>query len=163
MHVRRARREDLPAVGELTAAAYEDFLHGPDDPYVQQLRDAGARFAEAELWVAVTEDDHEVLGAVTICPEGSPWREIAAAHEGEFRMLAVAPEAQGGGVGEALVRFCLDRMREVGCAAVVLSSLAEMSGAHRIYERLGFHRVPDRDWEPYAGVRLIAYRKDLAG
>jgi ribosomal protein S18 acetylase RimI-like enzyme len=162
MHVRRARYEDLPAVGDLTVAAYEDFLDGPDDPYTDQLRNAEARLLEAELWVAVAEDDREVLGAVTICPDGSPWREIGVADEGEFRMLAVAPAAQGKGVGERLVSFCLDRFREVGSTAVVLSSLAEMSAAHRIYERLGFQRVPDRDWEPYPGVPLIAYRKDLA-
>ena len=162
MHVRRARYEDLTAVGELTVAAYEEFLDGPDDPYVDQLRNAEARFAEAELWVAVDEDDRRVLGAVTICPDGSPWREIGVADEGEFRMLAVAPGARGRGIGEALVRFCLDRFREVGSTAVVLSSLAEMSSAHRIYERLGFQRAPDRDWEPYAGVHLIAYRKDLS-
>lgn len=163
MHVRRARYEDLTAVGELTVAAYEEFLDGPDDPYIDRLRNAEARFHEAELWVAAAaDDDTAVLGSITICPDGSPWREVGRADEGEFRMLAVAPDAQGQGVGEALVRFCLDRFREVGSTAVVLSSLAEMSAAHRIYERLGFERLPDRDWEPYPGVRLIAYRKDLA-
>jgi ribosomal protein S18 acetylase RimI-like enzyme len=162
MHLRRARHEDLAAVGELTVAAYETFLDGTDDPYVAHLRNAEARFREAELWVAVEEDDRQVLGSVTICPEGSPWREIAASGEGEFRMLAVAPHAQGRGVGAALVSFCLDRFREAGCTAVVLSSLAEMAPAHRIYRRLGFQRVPERDWEPYPGVPLITYRKDLA-
>jgi len=149
-------------VGELTVAAYEKFLDGPDDPYADQLRNAEARFLEAELWVVVGEDDREVLGSVTISPEGSPWREIGMAGEGEFRMLAVAPEAQGRGVGSALVRFCLDRFREVGCTAVVLSSLAEMHAAHRVYEGLGFERLSERDWEPYPGILLIAYRKDLA-
>jgi ribosomal protein S18 acetylase RimI-like enzyme len=162
MHVRRARHEDLADVGDLTVAAYEEFLDGPDDPYTAQLRNAEARFHEAELWVMVDQDDRLVLGAVTICPEGSPWREVGLAGEGEFRMLAVAPAAQGRGVGNALVSFCLDRSREIGCGAVVLSSLAEMSTAHRIYERLGFVRLPQRDWSPYQGVRLITYRKDLA-
>jgi ribosomal protein S18 acetylase RimI-like enzyme len=162
MQIRRARHEDLAAVGELTVAAYEEFLDGADDPYADQLRNAEARFSEAELWVAVDEDGRRVLGSVTICPDGSPWREVGRSDEGEFRMLAVAPGAQGRGVGNALVSFCLDRFREVGCTAVVLSSLAEMTSAHRIYERLGFDRTPERDWEPYPGVHLIAYRKDLA-
>jgi ribosomal protein S18 acetylase RimI-like enzyme len=161
MHIRRARHDDLAAVGELTISAYDEFLDGPDDPYVDRLGNAEARFLEAELWVAVEEDAH-VLGSVTICHEGSPWREIGVAGEGEFRMLAVAPDAQGLGIGNQLVGFCLDRFREVGSGAVVLSSLAEMSTAHRIYERLGFVRLPERDWEPSPGVRLIAYRKDLA-
>jgi hypothetical protein len=32
-----------------------------------------------------------------------------------------------------------------------------MTPAHRIYERLGFVRAPDRDWEPEPGIRLVAY------
>ena len=143
-------------------AAYEEFLDGPDDPYADKLRNAEARSAEAELWVAVDGDDLQLLASVTIAPEGSPWREVAMPDEGEFRMLAVAPEAQGRGVGHALVSFCLDRFREMGCTAVALSTLAEMAKAHRLYERLGFRRLPERDWEPYPGVRLIAYRKELA-
>ena len=36
-----------------------------------------------------------------------------------------------------------------------------MTAAHRIYERHGFERVPDRDWSPVPGVHLIAFRKEL--
>lgn len=162
MHIRRARDEDLETVVAITFGAYEPFLEGPDDVYAERLRNAEARDLEAELWVAVGEDDRLVLGTVTICPDGSPWREIGLADEGEFRMLAVAPEAQGRGVGEALTRFCVARFREVGAVAVVLSTLPEMHAARRLYERLGFQRLPERDWEPYPGIPLIAYRKDLA-
>jgi ribosomal protein S18 acetylase RimI-like enzyme len=76
-------------------------------------------------------------------------------------MLSVAPEAQGRGAGSALVQFCLDRFREAGATAVVLSTLSEMHGAHRIYERLGFERLPERDWTPLPDVALLAYRKEL--
>ena len=106
MLIRPAAPADLAAVGEVTAAAYAPFTLGPDDPYVARLRDAASRAEQAELWVAVTDDPHgpgEVLGSVTTCPPGSPWREIAEPGEGEFRMLSVAPGAQGQGVGSALV------------------------------------------------------------
>jgi ribosomal protein S18 acetylase RimI-like enzyme len=162
MHIRRAREDELVAVGDLTVAAYADWLEGERDPYADHLRNAEARFREAELFVAVDHGDHRLLGTVTICPEGSPWREIGLADEGEFRMLGVAPEARGQGVGAALTQFCLDRFREVGATAIVLSTLPEMSAAHRIYTRLGFERIPDRDWRPYPDTLLIAFRKDLA-
>jgi len=32
-----------------------------------------------------------------------------------------------------------------------------MTAAHRIYQRLGFERVPERDWSPIAGVDLLAF------
>jgi ribosomal protein S18 acetylase RimI-like enzyme len=76
-------------------------------------------------------------------------------------MLAVAPEAQGRGVGAALVGFLLDRYRQRGLHGVALSTLAEMTTAHRIYERLGFTRAPEHDWSPLPGVRLIAFHLDL--
>jgi ribosomal protein S18 acetylase RimI-like enzyme len=162
VRLRRATQADLARAGELTVAAYSEFTLGPADPYVERLRDAAARDREAELWVATPEDrDDEILGCVTICPPDSPWRELAGPDEGEFRMLAVAPEARGRGVGEALARMCLDRFRDEGAQAVVICSLREMKAAHRVYDRLGFRRAPQLDWEPVAGVELLGYRVEL--
>jgi len=161
MRIRRARGDDIAAVGEVTVAAYADFTAGDADGYVQHLRDAASRDREAELWVATPDDSDEILGTVTITPSGSPWREIARDGEGEFRMLAVAPAAQGQGVGTALVDLVLDRFRADGARAVVMSTLPVMMAAHRIYERAGFVRDPERDWSPLPGVDLISYRVDL--
>ena len=161
MRLRRATPRDHAAVGEVTVAAYESFTLGATDPYVEHLRNAAARDLEAELWVATPDDSDEILGTVTICREGSPWRELGGHDEGEFRMLAVAPGAQRSGVGEALVRLVMDRFREEGATAIVMSSLPQMSDAHRLYERLGFERTPERDWKPVPHVQLIAYRLDL--
>jgi hypothetical protein len=44
---------------------------------------------------------------------------------------------------------------------VVICSLPEMTAAHRVYDRLGFRRVPELDWEPVAGVELHGYRIDF--
>ncbi|HTW14178.1 MAG TPA: GNAT family N-acetyltransferase [Nocardioides sp.] len=159
--VRRATPADYASAGAVTVAAYDPFTgDAADDDYVARLADAASRDAEAELWVATT-DEGTLLGCVTICPPGSRWREIARDDEGEFRMLAVAPDAQGRGVGRALVGLVLDRFRDDGASAVALSSLREMTAAHRLYERLGFTRLPERDWKPRPEVDLIAFRKEL--
>src|SRR4051794_17657930 len=162
MHLRRARPEDYGAISAVTLEAYRPQLSESSAAYAEVLGNAEARDLEAELWVAVGPDDREVLGTVTICPDGSPWREIANADEGEFRILAVAPQAQGRGIGEALVRHVLDRFREQGATAVVLSTTPGMAAAHHLYERLGFVRCPERDWSPVPGVDLITYRLELA-
>lgn len=159
MRIRRVRPEECERVGGISVAANLQFL-SPDDDYVTLLRDAARRDREAEVWVAVDEFD-EPLGSVTICPPGSPWRELARDGEGEFRMLAVHPDAQGRGVGRLLVQHVLDTCRDRGDRAVVLSSLERMRAAHRVYERLGFVRRPDLDWDPIEGVHLIAYAADL--
>lgn len=154
VELHRARPDDLEAAGEVTVAAYAPFTEGEKDFYLAELRDTPRRAREADLWVAVEGD--RVVGTVTICPDGSPWREIATDEEGELRMLAVAPEAQGRGVGAALMGVVL---RELAGRPIVLSSLAEMAAAHRLYRRLGFERLPERDWSPAPGVDLVAFRR----
>ena len=157
LQVRAALPSEYPAVTEITVAAYVDGGYiPPDADYATELGDTLTRAAGAEIWVA--SDGARVLGSVTWCPAGSTWREIARDDEGEFRMLAVAAEARGRGVGEALVRACLDRARADGLAGVAISTMDMMTGAHRLYERLGFSRVPEADWSPVSGVCLLAFR-----
>jgi ribosomal protein S18 acetylase RimI-like enzyme len=76
-------------------------------------------------------------------------------------MLAVHPEARGRGAGQALAELCDERAREHGARWMVLSSLAEMTAAHRVYTRLGYRRASHRDWDPMPGVHLIAFSKEL--
>lgn len=155
MEIRRALPTDLATAADLTVSAYSNFTLGPADPYIDRLRDTASRAREAELWVA--DSDGALLGCVTSCPPGSPWREISRPGEGEFRMLAVSPTAQGQGVGQALALHCIGLSRSAGDGAMVLSSLPEMASAHRLYGRLGFERLPERDWSPVPGVELIAF------
>ena len=152
--VRPAHTSELGLIGELTVAAYAEFV-SPEHRYADHLRDAVTRAREAELYVALL--DEVLVGTVTYCRQGSPWGEIAQPGEGEFRMLAVRRAARGRGVAEALVSLCLERSRELGYHAVVLSTLPEMAGAHRLYERMGFRRLPDRDWSPEEDVELISF------
>jgi ribosomal protein S18 acetylase RimI-like enzyme len=161
VRIRRARPEEYAEIGKVTIAAYEPFLSGAEDDYRERLLDVAGRDREAEVWVATPDDADEILGNVTVCPQGSAWRELAQDGEGEFRMLAVSPSAQGRGVGRALAEFVVDRFRSEGASGMVLSSLPEMRGAHGIYERLGFRRDPALDWHPMPDVDLIAYRLEL--
>lgn len=160
--IRRAAAGDFDRVGDLTLQAYvEGGFIPPDSDYADTLRDARSRAQEAELWVAVA-DDAEVVGTITFAPPGSGYNEVAGPQEGELRMLAAAPEARGRGVGEALVRHCVAHAESLGLRALALSTQPTMAAAHRIYERAGFVRTPDKDWEPVPGVALLAYRLDLA-
>ncbi len=160
MELRLVRPEELAEVGRLTAEVYVGGSYiAPGDDYAATLVDTAGRAREAEVWVAV-EGDH-LLGSVTFCPAGSSFREVARADEGEFRMLAVSEAARGRGVGRALVELCLRRAHELGYAGVRMSSMDRMTSAHRVYERLGFLRVPEDDWSPVPGVSLLAYARPL--
>jgi ribosomal protein S18 acetylase RimI-like enzyme len=158
--VRRAVDDELDAVGRLTVEAYHADGHVDlGNPYVEELADAASRAREAELWVAV--EDGRLLGSVTFCLPGTPWAELSRPGEGEFRMLGVAPAARRRGVAEALVRRVVQRARELDLDALVMCSMSQMTTAHRLYERLGFVRLPERDWCPVPGVELQAFRLEL--
>ncbi|MFF7650053.1 GNAT family N-acetyltransferase [Streptomyces sp. NPDC007983] len=162
--IRRARDEELDDIGELTARVYLgdgllDF--GDDDPYLATLRDAQRRAAEAEVLVAADAASDAVLGALAFAVHGGTYAELARPGEGEFRMLAVRPEARRRGAAEALVRACMDRTRELGLRRIVISSHRKMTAAHRLYGRLGFVRAPERDWEPVPGVALWAFTVEI--
>lgn len=158
--IRRAKPADFSAVGAVTVDAYvTDGFIAPASEYVSELADAEARSA-ATLLVAIDEAGR-VLGTVTFCRYGEPYTELAKPGEAEFRMLAVAKSARGNGVGQALVQVCIDAASEAGDHGVVLSTQESMRAAHRIYQRLGFSRAPERDWEPVPGTELIAYYKPL--
>jgi predicted N-acetyltransferase YhbS len=148
--IRPAIAAEFPAIADLCVAAYAAFL--TDDHYVATLRNAERRAAEAELLVAAGP---EVLGTVTFVPDGGPFGEIAGPDETEFRLLAVDPSAQGRGVGTALLQRVIDA--SAGRERVVCSSLPTMRSAHRVYERFGFTRAPERDWSPVPGVDLLAF------
>lgn len=155
--IRPATEADLPAVGSVTVEAYRaDGIVGDHDDYATLLADAASRFRDAELLVAQAEPG-TVLGSVTVVHPGTPYAEISKPGELEFRMLAVSAAARGRGVGEALVRAVIDKARAAGASDVVLSSSEKMLAAHRLYERLGFTRLPERDWSPLPGVNLVAY------
>ncbi|MFI9175011.1 GNAT family N-acetyltransferase [Streptomyces lincolnensis] len=167
IHIRRADPTEYDRLGDLTARAYlQDGLltFGESDWYLGELRDVAKRAAAADVLVATRDGD--LLGGVTYVPSGGPMADLARPGEAEIRMLAVARAARGQGAGEALVQACVDRAKAAGdCTGIVLCTQSAMHAAHRIYERLGFTRAPERDWNPIPGEEftLLAYALPLRG
>jgi ribosomal protein S18 acetylase RimI-like enzyme len=154
--------DDLDAFGRLVLGSYQGLDGHPHDAeYDAELADVRSRVARATVIGAL--DDDEPLGCVTyVDGPGSPFAEQLRPGETSFRMLAVGTAAQGRGVGEALVTACLDTARDAGGAATFIFSGSWMSVAHRLYGRLGFERVPERDWLiEDAGVRLLGFIRSL--
>jgi ribosomal protein S18 acetylase RimI-like enzyme len=165
--VREARESELERIGALTAEVYES-ENLADPEYVQVLRDARSRWSSPATTLLVAFDDgaeepEDLLGTVVLAAPGSPWRDLATGDEVEFRMLATALPARGRGVGESLVRACAERAKKAGAPRLVLSTGPRNLAAHRLYDRLGFARVPERDWRPRTDLDLVlrAYALEL--
>jgi ribosomal protein S18 acetylase RimI-like enzyme len=172
VEIRIVRPDEHERLGEITVVAYRA-INPPHadadlDEYEAELRDIAGRAAGADVLVAVDGDgdgdgERAVLGGVTYVPDrSSPWAEFDEPDAAGIRMLAVAPEAQGRGVGEALTRACIDRAVAAGRAQILLHSTDWMTTAHRIYERLGFQRDPsfDREIEDEFWLRGFRLRLD---
>lgn len=156
--VRRATSEEFDEVGEITVRAYRQ-VHEQLGDYELELRDVAERAASAEVLVA--DIDGRIAGTVTWVPGPGAYAEGPDRDAGWIRMLAVGPDFQRQGIGETLVRACLDRARRDRRSRILLHTTAAMRTAHRLYERLGFRRATELDWEAEPGFWLRAYAYDL--
>lgn len=86
-----------------------------------------------------------------------------------LRALGVDPAMRGLGIGRRLMGECLDRARALGAPVLCLHTAAFMTAAVTIYERMGFERAPEYDFDPRdvdesdlsEPVTVIGYRIDL--
>ncbi|VVT19055.1 GNAT family N-acetyltransferase [Erythrobacter sp. EC-HK427] len=60
------------------------------------------------------------------------------AWRGQIESVRVLADWRGEGIGEAMMRWAVERCKERGCGIVQLTSDRQRGGAHRFYERLGF-------------------------
>ena len=160
--VRQATEADFDDIRRITRDAYlsAGFIEA-DNPYVKELENVEDRAANALVWVA--ELDGKVAASTAITFAGQPYTDIAREGELEFRMLAVDPELQRGGVGRALVAAIIEYARSLeGIHAVALTSMTPMTNAHALYTSMGFKRVPERDWYvPNEDIILWVFRLEL--
>lgn len=115
---------------------------------------------EGHFLVAVN-DAGSVLGATILLHPGSGFHQIARKGEREFRLLAVSADARGQGAGEALVRSCIGGCRADGADALVLWTRPVMTAAQRLYTRLGFVRMEERDEQDPRGFTRLVFRLPL--
>jgi len=158
MRIRAAGEADAGAVIALWTEAYADA--GPEgrrEPYALQEYFAVAAGAA----VTVAEDDRgEVVAVVALFAPGAAGRSVAGPGEAELARLAVAEAARRRGAGRRLVDLCTAQARDLDAVAITLWSRPYQTDAHRLYESLGYRRVPERDGEERDGRRWV-FRLDL--
>lgn len=150
------RGDDLRSAGEIVRRAYFDldgYPHHPD--YDEIIADVSSRVDDALVLGAFLDD--QLVGCLTYVGSVD---NAHAKHDdpsaASFRYFGIDPEAQGSGVGEAMVRWVIERARHDDKQRVIIHTLTMMDAAMHLYERLGFVRLPEQDfcWDD---VKSLAY------
>jgi GNAT superfamily N-acetyltransferase len=166
IHVRDARPDERGALQALTLAAYEEFAATMAPSAWAALRRAllSALGTDQPVERIVAERDGRLVGSVLLFPPARNAYDGAVAQIDwpEVRLLAVAPESRGQGVGAALMDECVRRARQTGATALGLHTSESMKAALRMYERMGFVRAPEYDFHPDGAELVQGYRLSLA-
>jgi GNAT superfamily N-acetyltransferase len=165
LRIRDARDTDRDATQSVTLSAYEQYaplMAGLWEFYRANILATLADVNPAEQIVAETDDG--IVGTVLLYPAGTkfhgPDGTLVNLTLPEIRLLVVAPTARGQGIATALMQECVRRARQSGAAALMLHTTDMMKVAMRLYEQMGFVRVPALDFSP-AGHLVKGYRLDL--
>jgi GNAT superfamily N-acetyltransferase len=89
-------------------------------------------------WAWVAEVRARVVGFVTVELD-HPERGM-----GETSMLAVDPDYQGGGIGTALTKFALEKLKDAGMTVAMVETGGDSghAAARRTYEKAGYVLLP---------------------
>jgi ribosomal-protein-alanine N-acetyltransferase len=121
--VRRARREDVPAIHAI-AEQNPTSAHWPESEYVQALENIAARRV---MYVAETAG--QVAGFVVARMVDREW---------ELENIAVALGRQHKGIGQILMHVLIDVARHSEAEAIYLEVRESNAFARVLYERCGF-------------------------
>ncbi|GAA1792751.1 GNAT family N-acetyltransferase [Agromyces lapidis] len=161
--IRRMRDDEADAVAGLVESAYAaDFELS--DGYRADIVAVAERARDHRVWVAVDATTGELLGTASTPRAGATMSPVARAGELDFRFLGVAPGARRRGIGETLVQHVLLLARIRGLDRVVLNTGPDMLAAQRLYDRLGFDRLHEREYRfvrpDGSGFQMLAYGRD---
>lgn len=145
--VRRAVSEDLAAIRRVVDTAYAVYLPAMDRPPAPVLDDYEGRIAAGEAFVGQLEA--EVAGVL-----------ILVEYPGYLLLdnVAVAPSAQGTGIGRRLVAFAEAEAVQRGYREIRLYTHVVMAANVAYYESLGWQETHRAEQD---GYQRIFMRKQL--
>jgi GNAT superfamily N-acetyltransferase len=139
MIVRRARRDDVPAIVDLLRD--DELGSGRESPAGEPLPSS-----YEEAFAAIDRDpSHELMVGELDGRVVATLQLMFLAHLGsrgalvaQIESVHVQSSLRSRGLGAELMRWAISRAREKSCRRVQLTSNKRRKDAHRFYERLGF-------------------------
>ncbi|NTX03370.1 GNAT family N-acetyltransferase [Myxococcus sp. CA051A] len=135
LRLRPIQPQDDKHIASIIRAVMPEF--GADGPgfalHDAEVDTMSAAYAHPRHAYFVVERAGRILGGGGIAPLEGGDPSVC-----ELRKMYFLPEARGLGVGERMVRRCLDFAREAFFHRCYLETLASMTQAQKLYRRLGF-------------------------
>jgi len=164
--IRTARPADRGAITRLTLACYREYAsvmegtawHALDQAIRSSLAD------DTDLTRLVAELDGTIVGSAALyAPDSAAYGDLVSLTPWpEVRLVAVDSAFRGRGIARALVEECIMRARASGATALGLHTSRSMHAAMRLYERMGFVRDPEHDFQPPGAELVEGYLLRLA-
>jgi len=145
--IRPARDDDLAALVDL-----ENRVFAIDRMSARQWR---RHLGSDSAGILVAERDGTIIGAVVVFFHAS--HRIARLYS-----IAVAPDARGSGLGEALLNAAETLARQRSSVSMRLEVRADNGAAQRLYERRGYRRFGVRPDYYEDGADALRYEKAFA-
>jgi ribosomal protein S18 acetylase RimI-like enzyme len=143
--LRRATVDDLPAIKAVIDAAYARYLPRMSKRPAPMSRDYGPSVEAGTTWVAGSP----IMAVITLYPRDDHLY---------VENIAVAPGAQGRGLGRALMEFAEQEAARRGLSRMALVTHEAMTENQAIYARLGYAETGRRAED---GFRRIYLEKSL--
>lgn len=164
MQIRNALEEEYSAIREIRLDAYREHAQKIPEKHWNVLKQSILSDEEDEDGIEriVAEIDGEIVGTVALfSSEIEAYKGLTEGQLGypELRMLAVSSKARGKGIAKALVEECIERSKKKGYSFMGLHTADFMENAVKLYESLGFERLPENDFVPLDdGIVVKAFR-----
>ncbi|MED2974870.1 GNAT family N-acetyltransferase [Fictibacillus sp. B-59209] len=164
--IREAIAHEFEFIRRQRITAYKQYEHAVPAEHLKVLLKAISSEITVENGVEylVAESDGAVAGSVVLFPPRTDAYEglTGALDYPEIRMLVVDTQFRQQGIGKSLIEECINRSQKKGFPSIGLHTADFMKSAVKLYERLGFIRLPQFDFVPLDdGIVVKAYHFDL--
>lgn len=155
--LRDATPGDFTSIASISVAAYQEYANyltvGNWQKMQQSLSNVSLTAKTADFIVAKLEDD--VVGAVAYYPLGRSNPKFFQSSWASLRLLAVAPNYRGKGIGRLLTQAGIERAKKDNAAGIGLYTSELMTTAQKMYGKLGFQC--ECELLPMLGLRYCLY------
>ncbi len=160
-----ASKAEWPAVMAITKAAYVEYAERSDETFWRNYQQSIERtiLTDESIIRFVARSESRILGSVLYCPpyERLIGDKLLVNRFPEMRLLAVPPEMRNIGIAGRLIDSCEEHARLSGFRTITLHTTALMETARKMYERRGYTKYPEIDFEPVPGFVVWGFWKNL--